>query len=110
MRGVLTPYCLTHLTTWMTLSTGVPGTMPWPRLKMCPGRPAARVEDFADAGFEDVSGSEEGDGIEVALDGGAVADGAPALVEGDAPVEAQDVGGGFGHGREHARRCRRRNR
>ena len=26
-------------------STGVCGRIPWPRLKMCPGRPPARVED-----------------------------------------------------------------
>ena len=100
MRGVWTPYCLTHLTTWMTLSTGVPGTMPWPRLKMWPGRPAAASRISCDAGFEDVCGGEEGDGVEVALDGDAVADGAPAFVEGDAPVEAEDVGAGFAHGGE----------
>ena len=34
-------YCFTHLTSWMTFSTGVPGTIPWPRLKMWPGRLAA---------------------------------------------------------------------
>ena len=68
---------------------------------MCPGRPAARARTSLDAGLEDVEGGEEGDGVEIALDGGAVADGAPAFVEGDAPVEAEDVGAGFGHGGEH---------
>ena len=31
----------TYSTTARTLSTGVSGMMPWPRLKMCPGRPPA---------------------------------------------------------------------
>src|SRR6185312_9474843 len=35
------PNCFTQLATLITASTGVSGTMPWPRLKMWPGRPLA---------------------------------------------------------------------
>ncbi len=65
------------------------------------GAAVGEGEDFADAGLEDVEGGEEGDGVKVALDGAAGTGGAPALVEGDAPVETEDVGGGFGHGGEY---------
>ena len=55
-------------------------------------------EDFADAGFEDGFGGEECDGVEVALHGAMRTEGAPAFVERDAPVEADDVGAGFAEG------------
>src|SRR6202041_2569978 len=55
-------------------------------------------EDFFDAGFEDCIGREEGDGIEVTLHGGGVADGAPAFVKRNAPVEADDVCAEFAEG------------
>ena len=35
--------CLTVSISSSTFSTGVPGSTPWPRLKMWPGRPAARA-------------------------------------------------------------------
>ncbi len=54
-------------------------------------------EDFGDAGVEDFLRGEEGDGVEVALDGDAVVEGAPGLVEGGAPVEAEDVAAGLAH-------------
>src|ERR1700679_594274 len=65
------------------------------------GATGGEREDFADAGFEDVVRCEEGDGVKVALHGAAAANGAPAFVEWDAPVEADDVGPGFGQGGEH---------
>jgi hypothetical protein len=65
------------------------------------GSAGAESKDFANAGLEDVERGEEGDGVEVALDGSAVTDGAPALIEWDAPVEAEDVGPGLGHGGKH---------
>jgi len=57
-------------------------------------------EDFGDAGLEDGFGREEGDGVEIALDRGGVAEGVPGAVERCAPVEAEDVGAGFLHGGE----------
>ena len=57
-------------------------------------------EDLFDAGLEDGGRGEEGDGVEVALDRAAGAGGAPTFVEGDAPVEAEDVCGGFAEGGE----------
>ena len=53
-----------------------------------------------DAALEDVLRGEEGDGVEVALDGRVWPTALPAFVEGDAPVEADDVGAGFAHGGE----------
>src|ERR1039458_1797816 len=46
-------------------------------------------QDLGDAGFEDGFGGEEGDGVEVALHGDAVAEGAPGLIERSARVEAE---------------------
>ena len=65
------------------------------------GAAGGQGEDFADAGLEDVERGEEGDGVEVALDSAARAYGTPTFVEGNAPVEAEDVCGGFGHGGKH---------
>jgi len=62
---------------------------------MCPGRPAAAAEDLCDAGAEEIGRGEEGDGVEVALDGDGVAQGAPGPIERGAPVEAEDVGAGL---------------
>jgi hypothetical protein len=50
------------------------------------GAAGGEREDLEDAGFEDVVGCEEGDGVEVALHRGVVSDGAPAGVERDAPI------------------------
>ena len=55
-------------------------------------------EDLGDAGVEDFGRGEEGDGVEVALDGYGVVEGAPGLVERGAPVEAEDIGAGVAHG------------
>src|ERR1035437_1065091 len=55
-------------------------------------------EDFGDAGSEDLFGGEESDGVEVALDGDGVVEGAPGLIKRSAPVEAEDVAGGLAHG------------
>ena len=43
-------------------------------------------EDFGYAVVEDLFGGEEGDGVQVALHGYGVVEGAPGLVEGGAPV------------------------
>src|SRR5262249_57054946 len=40
-REYLALACFTKSTRAITFSTGVSGRMPWPRLKMCPGRPPA---------------------------------------------------------------------
>src|ERR1700731_1895137 len=52
------------------------------------GSAVGAAQDFLDAEFEEFNGSEECDGVEVALDGVSVAHGAPAFVEGLPPVEA----------------------
>ena len=44
-------------TTWRTASTGVVGTMPWPRLKMWPGRPAAAARTSATRASRTFSGA-----------------------------------------------------
>ena len=46
---------------------------------MWPGRLAAAARTSADAGVEDFLGGEEGDGVEVALDGDAVVEVAPGV-------------------------------
>src|ERR1700679_2773593 len=51
------PNSFTHSTTRITFSTGVAGTMPWPRLKMCPGRPAAAVSTSFTRAFKTSSGA-----------------------------------------------------
>src|SRR5580658_6271270 len=66
------------------------------------GAAGGEREDLEDAGFEDLFGSEESDRVEVALHGGVVSDGAPAGVERDAPVEADDVGAGLAEGGKEA--------
>src|ERR1700751_2603870 len=60
------------------------------------------VEDLADALAGQVGGGEERDGVEVALDGAGVVEGAPGAVEWGAPVEAEDVGAGLAHRGEQA--------
>ena len=68
-----------------------------------------KVEDMAGASggeLKDVFGAslqffpirEKQDGIEIALYGAAMVEGAPAPVEWDAPVEANDLGSSFIHG------------
>src|SRR6266851_2785029 len=47
----------THSTTRITLCTGVPGTMPCPTLKMCPGRPAAASSTARTRSFNTSSGA-----------------------------------------------------
>ena len=74
------------------------------------GAVGGRGEDFGDAGVEDFVGGEEGDGVEVALDGDAVVEVGPGAVERGAPVEAEDVAAGLAHGGAGARRFRRRSR
>ena len=70
---------------------------------MWAGLSAGESEDFFHAGFDDVLWGEERDGVEVALHRAAGADRAPAFVERDAPVEAEDVGACFAHRGE--KRC-----
>jgi hypothetical protein len=54
-------------------------------------------EDFRYAVVEDLLGSEEGDGIEVTLDGDRVVKLAPGEVEWGTPVEAENVAAGLAH-------------
>ena len=68
----------TKSTSRLTLSTGVCGRTPWPRLKMWPGRPPALVEHRLGPLAQRIPRGEQGDRIEVALDG----DVRPSRVEG----------------------------
>ena len=90
-------YSCTKRARFFTLSTGVSGRMPWPRLKMWPGRPAARLKNFFGARFQFFPVGEEQHGIEISLHGCGVIETLPAFVERDAPVETDDVGSGFFH-------------
>jgi hypothetical protein len=65
------------------------------------GAAVGEGKDFADAGLEDIEGGEEGDGVEVPLNSAAGAYRTPAFVEGNPPVETEDVRCSFGHGGEH---------
>ncbi len=84
------------------LSLGVSGSTPWPRLKMWPGRPPARSRTCRASRATTSNGASITPGIEVALDA-AVADAAPGLVEGQPPVDADDVGAGARHRLEEVR-------
>ena len=61
---------------------------------MWPGRVPVRFEKFVDLGAEFGKRREERHRIEIALNGGAVADVHPGLVDVDAPVDAHDVAAG----------------
>ena len=78
----------------ITWSTGVSGRTPWPRLKICPGTAAGAAQDFCHSAFDFFRRSEQRDRIEVALDGDVVADGGPAFVKIDTPVQADDIAAG----------------
>src|SRR5215472_4539873 len=66
------------------------------------GTAGGEGEDLADAEFEEIFERKERDGVKIALHGNVGAYGAPALVERDAPVEADDVGAGLAEGGEEA--------
>ncbi len=68
------------------------------------GTSGGEGEHFADARLENIFRCEKGDGVEIALHGAAGTCSAPTLVEGNAPVESEDVGGGLAHRGEQ--RCR----
>ncbi len=72
---------------------------------MCPGRPAARARMSRADSFDAVPGPEQDRRVEVPLDGAILAGELPALVEGDAPVEADHVAAGVGHRREQRDRA-----
>src|ERR1017187_8160163 len=58
------------------------------------GAGAGWFEEFVDRRSQLGERGEEGDGVEVALDGGAVADVHPGLGDVDAPIDAHDVAAG----------------
>ncbi len=64
------------------------------------GAASGSGEDFLYAGVDDVLRGEEGDWVEVALDGTAGACGLPAFSQRDAPVETEDIGSGLAEGGE----------
>ena len=109
MRVTLTQRSCTTATTAWRASIGVSGRTPWPRLKMWPGRPPARVRTSRPA-LEHSRGREQQRGIEIALDrrvrGRSVA---TPTSSGDAPIDADDVPAGVAHAARGSRRCRCRN-
>lgn len=68
-----------------------------PQIKNVSGPTGGLIEDLSRAAAEFVAWGEEGQWIEVALDGAVMADAIPALVEADAPVETDHVTTRGGH-------------
>ena len=68
--------------------------MPWPRLKMWPGRPFGGAKDLLDAQFDNFKRRKKRDGIEISLHRVVMAHGAPAFIERLPPVEANHVRAG----------------
>ena len=70
------------------------------------GTAAGAAQDFRHAAFDFFRRSEQRDRIEVALHGDVVADRGPAVVEIDAPVQADDIAAGGADAALTSRRCR----
>src|SRR5271157_5829751 len=70
------------------------------KIKDVPGPPGGEPKNTLSAPLYFAPRREERDGIEVTLHGMTVADGAPALVERNAPVEANDFSSGLRHRRQ----------
>ena len=78
-----------------TASTGVPGRMPWPRLKTWPGRPPARRSTSSTPREQPLARREEQRRVEVALQRDAVAEPLARLVERRPPVDADHAAAGL---------------
>ena len=97
----------TCATSRRTLSSGVCGRIPCPRLKTWPGRPPARSRTSSARARSSRHGASSELGIEIALHGPVEADGRPRLVQRKLPVEADDISSAGGRIREiraHAER------
>ena len=90
---VIVPCLLVHVARERlhVLDAASTGRMPWPRLKMWPGRPPARASTSSAPASTPVERAEQQRRIEVALDGAIDADALPGLVERRAPVGADHV-------------------
>ena len=97
LARISTEVACTASTSAATLSGGVPGTMPWPRLKMCPGCRTRRAHDGRRFARDGRRVREQHERIEIALQRHAIAHGGARRGDVDRPVEA-DAG---------RRRCRR---
>ena len=84
----------TKSTTARTLSGGVSGRIPWPRLKIWPGREPVRFSSSWTRIFQLGKRREQHGRIQVALDRGAIADVHPGLVDVDAPIDPHHVAAG----------------
>src|ERR1700692_2354605 len=73
------------------------------KIKDVAGAASCLLEDLADALAKQVFVGEEGYGVEVALHGYCMAESGPALIQGDTPIETDDVGAGFAHGWQQGR-------
>ena len=80
-----------------------PGSTPWPRLKMWPGRPPARRSTSRAARLDALPRAEQRGGVEIPLHAAVAATSCPALVERDPPVEADHVAAGARHRRQQRR-------
>ena len=81
-------YSCTKRARFFTFSTGVSGRMPWPRLKMWPGRPAAWPQDVFRARLQFFPLGKQQYGIEISLHGAFVIEAATSL----RPVECASRG------------------
>ena len=70
------------------------------------GTAAGAAQDFRHSAFDFFRRGEQRDRVEVALHGDIVADGGPAFVEIDTPVEADDIAAGGADVVSTSRRCR----
>jgi hypothetical protein len=68
------------------------------KIKDVAGAACGLLEDLADALAKQVFVGEERYGVEVALHGYRMPESGPALVQGNAPIEPDDVGAGFAPG------------
>ena len=101
---------LTILTTAWTFSTDVLGTMPWPRLKMWPGRPLAARRISFTRSSRTSRGAKSVMGSRLPCTAWPWPTARQPSSRGCAPVEADDVGSGCGHLRKQGQRSRRRSR
>ena len=90
----------------MAFSTGVCCSTPWPRLKMCPGRPAAWSRTSLARRRISATSASRTRGIEIALDRPVVADGPPGFVQPHTPVDADHAAAALGQQRQQRRIAR----
>jgi len=84
--------------------------MPWPRLKMLAGTPIGLLEDLTDALAKQVFVAKSVIGSRLPCTATVWPRVAQPWVQGNAPIEPDNVGAGFAHGRQEGRGCLLQNR